>query len=211
MDVTKIDNDFTDDEVERINKFVQNGCIGLETLVKNEHKVNSLYALYMAGKTYTEISKVSRVKKDLVLYMSAKMRWYEKRMEYLDDIQRNISKELANTQIEGLNFISGLISMHHKYYGDKINEYLTTGDETIIENLDLKQLTHYFKSMDMLEKLLNPANVSRKGSSVNVNINTTGAEVKNVDENTIEVKPGNTASILKSLAELKDKKKSEDE
>ena len=74
MDLSKIDNDFTDAEVEKINTFVSNGCVGLETLVKDEYKVNNLFALYMSGKTYIEISKISRVKKDLVLYMAAKMK-----------------------------------------------------------------------------------------------------------------------------------------
>lgn len=208
MDLSKIDNDFTDDEVEKINTYVANGCVGLATLVKDEHKVNNLFALYMSGKTYTEISKISRVKKDLVLYMAAKMKWYEKRMEYLDDINNNITKKLTATRVESMNFISSLISMHHKYYGDAINDYLKTGDRDIIDGLDLKQLTQYFKSIEMLEKILNPTNVNRGGgSNTTVNINTPGGKIEQVDDKTIEITPGNAGDALRALAELKDKKK----
>jgi hypothetical protein len=210
MDLSKIDNDFTEDEVEKINTYVSNGCVGLATLVKDEHKVNNLFALYMSGKTYTEISKISRVKKDMVLYMAAKMKWYEKRMEYLDDINSNITRKLTETRVESMNFISSLISMHHKYYGDAINQYLRTGDRDIIDGLDLKQLTQYFKSIEMLEKILNPTNVNRGGgANTTVNINTPGGTVEQVDDKTIEITPGNAGDALRALAELKDKKKEE--
>lgn len=208
MDLSKIDNDFTDIEVEKINTYVSNGCTGLETLVKDEHKVNNLFALYMSGKTYTEISKISRVKKDVVLYMAAKMRWYEKRMEYLDDIQKNITKKVTETRVESLNFISSLINMHHKYYGDAINDYLRTGDRDIVESLDLKQLTQYFKSIELLEKILNPSNVNRGGgSNTTVNINAAGGKIEQVDDKTIEITSDSTGDILKKLAEIKDSNK----
>lgn len=210
MDLSKIDNDFTDDEVERINTYVSNGCVGLENLVKDEHKINNLFALYMSGKTYTEVSKISRVKKDMVLYMAAKMKWYEKRMEYLDDIQKNITKKITETRTESLNFIASLISMHHRYYGDAINDYLKTGDRTIVDSLDLKQLTQYFKSIEILERILNPVNVNRgSGSNTTVNINTPGGKVEQVDDRTIEITPGNAGDALRALAELKDRKKDE--
>lgn len=211
MDLSKIDNDFTEEEAQRINTFVANGSIGLETLVKDEHKVNSLFGLYMAGKTYTEISKISRVKKDLVLYMSAKMKWYEKRMEYLDDIQNQMTQKLKNTRVQSLNFISDLINFHHKYYGDEINEYLRTNDKSIIDNLDLKALSQYFKSIEILEKILNPSNVNRGGSGATININAVGSKIE-ADENTIEITPRNsdTADLLKALAKIKDEKKSDE-
>jgi hypothetical protein len=210
MDLSKIDNDFTDDEVEKVNTYVSNGSIGLETIVKDEHKMNSLFGLYMAGKTYEEISKISRVKKDIVLYLSAKMRWYEKRMEYLEDIQRQMTKKLSYTRIESLNFISDLINCHHKYYGDEINRYLQTNDRTIIENLDLKSLTQYFKSIEILEKILNPTNVTKGGGSgTTININAIGSKIDATDDS-IQITPSNTGDILKALANLKDKKKSEE-
>jgi hypothetical protein len=210
MDLKKIDNDFTEDEIERINTYVSNGSAGLESVVKDEHRMNTLFGLYMAGKTYEEISKISRVKKDIVLYLSAKMKWYEKRMEYLEDIQRQMTKKLSHTRIESLNFISDLINCHHKYYGDEINRYLETNDRTIIQNLDLKSLTQYFKSIEILEKILNPTNISKGGGSgTTININATGSKIDATDDS-IEITPSNTGEILKALANLKDKKKNEE-
>jgi hypothetical protein len=210
MDLKKIDNDFTEDEIERINTYVSNGSAGLESVVKDEHRMNTLFGLYMAGKTYEEISKISRVKKDIVLYLSAKMKWYEKRMEYLEDIQRQMTKKLSHTRIESLNFISDLINCHHKYYGDEINRYLETNDRTIIQNLDLKSLTQYFKSIEILEKILNPTNISKGGGSgTTININATGSKIDATDDS-IEITPSNTGDILKALANLKDKKKNEE-
>jgi hypothetical protein len=209
MNLTKTDNDFTDEDIQRIDTYVSNGSAGLESVVKDEYKVNSLFSLYMAGKTYEEISKISRVKKDIVLYLSAKMKWYEKRMEYLDDIQRQIAKKLAHTRIESLNFISDLINCHHKYYGDEINKYLQTNDRTIIDNLDLKSLGQYFKSIEILEKIMNPSNVTKgTGANTTININAAGSKI-DTNNDTIEITPSNTGDILKALANLKDKNKND--
>lgn len=212
MDLTKIENDFSSEEVDKVNEFVKNGCHGLENLVKQEHKINSMFSLYMSGKNYTEISQITKVKKNLVLYMSAKMRWYDKRMEYLNEIQTKMTKKLKDTRVESLNFISDLISMHHKYYGDEIDKYLATGDKTIVENMDLKALSQYFKSIEILEKIMNPANVNKGNGGVNVNVNTTGdSKIQQVDNNTIEITSGNAGNLLKALAELKDKEKNKDD
>lgn len=212
MDLSKIDNDFQEDEVEKINTFVANGCIGLATLAADEFKINNMFSLYMQGRTYTEISKIAKVKKDLVLYMAAKLNWYEKRMEYINDIQIKMTGKLKNTRVESLNFIANLVQFMHKYYGDEFNQYLMTGDKTIIEELDLKMLNQYFKSIEVLEKLLNPSNVNRGGSNTTVNVNAPdGAEVKQVNESTLQITPGKTGDILKELSKMKDKEKEDKE
>ena len=209
MDLAKIENDLEEKEVERVNDYVSNGLIGLESVVKDEHKVNAMFGLYMEGKTYTEISKIARVKKDVVLYLSCKLRWYEKRMEYLDDIQNRMVSTLTTTKVQSLSFIQTLITMHHKYYGEAIEQYLMTGDRDIIDGLDLKQLTQYFKSIEMLERTLNPTNV-KKPSGTTVNINTAGGEVKQIDDQTLEITPGVAGDVLRALAKQKDEKKKED-
>jgi len=212
MDLTKIENDFTPEEVNKVNDFVKNGCQGLENLVKQEHKINSMFSLYMSGKNYTEISKITKVKKNMVLYMSAKMRWYDKRMEYLNDIQNNITKKIKDTRLESLNFISNLISMHHKYYGEEIDKYMATGDKDIVDNMDLKSLSQYFKSIEILEKILNPTNVNKGNGGVNVNINAAdGGKEEKEDDNTIEITSGNAGNVLKALAEMKDKEKKKED
>jgi len=211
MDLSKIDNDFTNEEAERVNVYVQNGCIGLHDLVKDEAKVNSMFSLYMSGKTYAEISRITRTKKDIVLYMSAKMRWYKKRMEYLNEIQNKMTNKISETRVESLNFITNLINFHHKYYGDKIDKYLRTNDDSVVEDIDLKMLNHYFKSIEALEKVVNPANVKKGGSNTTININATdGAKVEQLDDNTVEITPGTTGDLLKKLSELKDSKRNSD-
>jgi len=211
MDLTNIDNDFDEKEVERINTYVKHGCMGLETIVKDETKMASLFSLYMAGKTYTEIATIGGAKKNIVLYLSAKMRWYEKRMEYLSDIEKNMTKKMTETRIESMNFITSLIGFHHKYYGDEINKYMATNDRTIIDGLDLKSLGQYFKSIEILEKIMNPTNVrTGGGSGATININAAGADIK-TDKDTIEITPSNTGNILQALADMKKKADKEKE
>lgn len=203
MDLSKIEHDFTEEEQVDIKNYVTSGCYGLESLSKDESKIHSMFSLYMAGKTYLEISRIAGVKKNLVMFMSAKMRWHQQRMEYLRDIQKEMVKKIAETRVESLNFIASLVNFHHKYYGDKINQYLATGDAKHVEGVDLKSLSQYFKSMEMLEKIMNPVNVNTK-SSPTININAgSGSEIK-MNESSIEITPGKTGDILKALAKLKD-------
>lgn len=210
MDLTKIENDFTPEEGETVNNFVKSGCPGLAVLAADEYKINQMFSLYMAGKTYTQISTSLGVKKRLVLYMAAKMKWYEKRMSYINDIQNAMTQKISHTRVQSINFIADLINFHHKLYGEKIQEYMATGDEDKIANLDLKSLGQYFKSIEMLEKVVNPGNIRtppvKGGTTVNVNA-PDGATVRALDENTVEVTPSSSADILKALTKLKDKEK----
>ena len=210
MDLTTIDHDFEEKEVEKIKTYVANGLIGLQSVVKDEHKVNAMFGLYMEGKTYTEISKISKTKKDIVLYLSAKLKWYEQRMDYLEDIQSKMVQTLKTTKIQSLSFIQTLITMQHKYYGDVINQYLMTGNRDLIDGLDLKQLTQYFKSIEILERTLNPTNVKSPKGGTTVNINTQGGTVEQIDDKTLEITPGVTGDVLRALAKQKDDKKKDD-
>lgn len=209
MDLTTIKNDFSDQEKKELEVYVQNGCIGLDKIIYDQTKIESMFGLYMSGKTYNEISRITRVKRDIVLYMAAKLRWYDKRTDYLEGVQKEVTKKLISTKIESVNFITDLITAQHKYYGNQIEKFLETGDRSIIDSLDLKQLSQYFKSLEVLEKLVNPSNVKTSGPTINVN--STDTEVK-VKGSTVEINPNTkTAGILKALAELKKEKEDQEE
>ena len=212
MDLTKIDNDFTKDEMKDLDTFVKNGCIGLSEIAGQDIRINNMFSLYMSGRTYIEISKITKTKKNIVYYMSAKFNWYSKRMEYLNSIQDAMVKKITTTRVESINFIANLIQFHHKWYGEKIDKYMETGDNLHIEDMDVKSLGQYFKSIEILEKMLNPSNVNKPGNSGTIiNINSAGNEINSSDikDNTIDVEPGAAGDILKKLAKLKDIKKKE--
>ena len=143
--------------------------------------------------------------------MSAKMKWYEQRMEYLTEIQKSMTKKITDTRVQSMNFITDLINFNHKYYGEKIEQYMATGDRAVVDNIDMKALTQYFKSIEVLEKILNPANVTPRGSgsAATININASGADVQ-MDGDTVDITPGNQGDILKALAKLKDAQKNKD-
>lgn len=204
MDLTKIEHDFSPEECERIKLYTRNGLIGLESVVSDETKVHNMFGLYMSGKTYAQISNAAGVKKDIVLYLSAKLRWHEKRMDHINDIQRNVANKIAETKIKSVDFITDLISFHHKYYGESISKYMVTGDKTAMEDIDMKFLTQYFKSIEVLEKLINPSNVK---TSTNITIK--GDNDVKIDKDSIEISSSSsTGKMLEMLAEIK-KQKSE--
>jgi hypothetical protein len=205
MDLTNIDHDFTDDEIYKIKTYTQNGMIGLESVVSDETKLHNMFSLYMAGRGYGHIASAVGVKKDIVLYLAAKLRWYEKRIEHINNIQRNVANKIAETKIKSVDFITDLINFHHKYYGESIDKFMLTGDKTIVEDIDMKFLTQYFKSIEVLEKLVNPANVKQS-----TNITIKGDSDVKIDKDSIEISSStSTGKMLEMLAEIKNKQKSE--
>jgi hypothetical protein len=58
-------------------------------------------------------------------------------------------------------------------------------------------LTQYFKSIEILEKILNPTNISKGGGSgTTININATGSKIDATDDS-IEITPSIQATYLK--------------
>ena len=201
-DLTKIGTeDMSEEEKTSLQDFVKNGCPGL--LKTTESNIFSWFELYMAGKTYSEISTLTHSKRDLILYMSNKSGWYEKRMTYYEDLVYNMTKKMSQVKLDSMNTVSTAITALGRYYGDKFNKYLSSKDSKIIEDIDTKMLSQYYKSMEALEKIMGNAGKKPGESTPLVNVNMNGGTIERTGENSVEITDESASSILEALVKYK--------
>jgi len=108
----------------------------------------------MYGKTYSEISKITNTKKNVILYVSDKGNWHDKRMVYYNDLSDNMLQKCNESKIETLNTVTTMVSALNKYFGTKYDKLLKTKDESIIEGLDTKLLGQYYKATEAVDKII---------------------------------------------------------
>lgn len=203
MDLTLLPEDLSPEEKASLQEYVENGCPGLTKI--NDTKVFSWFELYMSGKSYNEIASITKDRRDLILYVSHKAKWHVRRMEYYNDISNSLTGKLQKVRIESANTVVTAITALGKYYNEKFNRFLLTNDSNIIEGMDTKTLAQYYKSLEMLEKLVNPSkNTEDPGKNPGVTINVgSNATVKQTDDNTLDIQTDDAAGdLLKALSKF---------
>lgn len=208
MEVINLPEDMTPEEKEALREFKKNGCPGLLNL--NADKIYEGFKLYLSGKTYNEIANIANIKKPLLLYISEKGKWNDKKMQKYQDIAENIAGKVRNTRLNSVNTLSTAIMAVNQYFEKKFNKYLSTNDDSIIDKLDTKLMAQLNKYVESLEKLIASANsddINRASSGVNININQpseiqTSEPSDSIDTENIK----NTSEMLKTLLSLKNKK-----
>ena len=198
-------DDLSEDEKTSLQDYIKNGCPGLTKI--DDTQVFKWFELYMAGKTYSEIAMIAKAKKELILYVAFKSRWLEKRTDYFSAITQSMTTKVTNIRTESINTVATIVSSLNKYFGKKFDSYLATNDDSIIENIDSKVLEKYYKSLEILEKVINPTSKeSPKSTPVNININS-GASVNQSSDSSLDISMKDEPSdLLRRLAEQKKKK-----
>ena len=175
MDLTRIPEDLSSEEKNSLVDYVQNGCPGLTRV--DDQDVFSWFQLYMSGKSYSEISEFCKCKKDLVVYMSYRNQWHEKRMNYYNDISSKYIEKVKMAKMDSINTTINAITALGKYHDKQFTKFIANNDNSIIHNLDTKILSQYYKSLEMLDKLLSNKAPSKNRDdydeppTVNININ----------------------------------------
>lgn len=212
MEVTKFSEDLSEEEQISLQNYISNGCPGLTKI--DDTKVFQWFELYMAGKGYSEIATITKDKKDLIMYISYKSKWHEKRMQYYSDMALNLTTKLKRVKLESANTVANAITALGKYYNDQFNKYLLTNDQNVISNMDTKTLAQFYKSIEVLDKIINPSAAGDSSQSplpsVNINVGSS-AKVEQKDDQTIEITTDEAAGdLIKALAKyqrVKDKEK----
>jgi hypothetical protein len=156
----------------------------------------------MAGKSYSEIAAITKEKKDLIVYIAHRGKWHEKHMQYYADIANNLTNKLKKVRLESANTVATAITALGKYYGDQFNKYLLTNDGSIISNMDTKTLAQYYKSIEVLDKMMSPSSGGEGSSNPSVNINVgSNAKIEQKDDKTVEITTDEAAGdLIKALA-----------
>lgn len=202
MDLTTLPEDLTVEEKQTVSEFVANGCPGLVKI--DDTKVFRWFELYMAGKSYYEIAQLTKDKKDLIMYISCRAKWHDTRMAYYRDMSATFTSKLKKVKMSSANTVINALTALGKYHDKKFNDFLVTNDKSIIETMDTKLMAQYYKSLEMIDKLIRPEGEDHEKEPKQPLVNITvpaGSTITQTGDKSIEIGSDEAASnVLKAIA-----------
>lgn len=198
--------DMTKEEKEVVHLFISNGCPGLLRVQQGD--IFKYFELYMSGKTYAEIAVITKAPKDLIMYLAYKSHWLDHRFKHYENISLNILDKVKQVKLDTANNLVTIINALSKYIDQRYNKFLSTNDGSIIEGVDTKIVSQYYKSIELLEKVLNADEKSddKKPKQPMVNIHMglgAAASITQTDPKTLEITDQTAGELVKALASLK--------
>ena len=197
-------DDFTMKDLELVEKFKEDGMLGLHTLVDTD--VERMMALYLDGKTYRQIAQVTKKNKAVVLFLAHKFKWFELKKEYLDELVATLPAKIIDSKIQSQEFMLEMILAYQKRVSINTHQYLRTGNDEFMDRIDPRDLTTIMKLTELLHKLSNE-NLGNPGDKSLVALNGMGegVTITKTGANSVEITPKASpfGSKLKQFAELK--------
>lgn len=181
------DTDLTDLELEKIRDYMAAGLPGIGDI--NDTQLYRMLDLYMSGSTYTQISITLQVKKIIVLYLAHINKWYQSKLEGLNEIQEKIKYRIFDSKLRNQDFRLLFIQAWQKRIGKQITKFLSTNDDEHMNGIDMKEVGQLMKVMEWVDSLDEPGKGSKgKSAAVNINIGN-GASIEKTGENKLSITP----------------------
>jgi hypothetical protein len=196
-------SDLTLKDLELVEKFKENGMLGLHTLGPTD--VERCMALYMDNQTYRQIARITHIKKDVILFLSHKFKWWEMKKEYLDELNATMKDKVVESKLQSQEFLLKVLLAYQKKISRNIDKYLKTDDETWADKIDSKDLSALIKCTEMLHNLdAENYGVNQKPPLVGLSGMSEGVTITRTGNNSVEIAPKSQfSSKLKEFADLK--------
>lgn len=193
--------DISDESMRKVQRFIDAGLPGIA--IVNEEKIAKMMELYLSGKTYDQISNITRVDRVMVMYLSYKLNWCETRKEYMIELSDHMKRRIIEAKLMMQDHLLQLAQMYQKKHGHKITRYLETNNEQFTDQISLKEIDRYLKIADLIQKSIAEA-PKEKGPLIGLNLSE-GATVTRKGDNEIEITPKQKAigDVLKHYADLR--------
>lgn len=195
-------SDFTMKDLETIEKFKEDGMLGLHTIKDTD--CERCMGLYLDGKSYRQIAQLTKINKTVILFLAHKFKWFEIRTEYLDELHATLKGKIIEAKLQDQEFLLHLSLAYKKKIGKNIDQYLRTDDTEFYDKIDNKDLGTLMKVMEMLHRL-SSENLGEKPPLVGLNGMGEGVNITKTGPNSVEITPKQSpfSSKLKQFAELK--------
>lgn len=193
--------DLSDLDREKINAYMEAGLPGIYQ-IREDHIVKML-DLYLAGKPYTQISRVLKIDKTLIMYMSQKYNWFSARQGYHHELEATIRNRVIESKVTSQDFMLQLSHFFQKKLGKKISSYLATDNEEHANAIDSKDVAQFLKISETLERLSSEAALGRPvAPAVGLNVGDGVTMTKNQDGSVdITPKTKTVSELLKQFAD----------
>lgn len=192
--------DLTKDEQTKLTQFIERGAPGFN--LGDENTITRMLDLYLGGKTYSQISRINRVPKELVMLYAQKLNWYVLKIEYMQELEMHLKGRVINAKVASQDFLIQLLQMYHKKIGTKMDRYLKTNDEMEADKINPKEIDKYLKIAETLHKISSdPTQKPAPAPAVGINVGD-GVTVTKSEDGSVEITPKQKTigSMLEQLA-----------
>src|SRR5581483_1835979 len=119
------------------------------------------------------------------------------------ELQHTIKSRIAEAKVMNQNFMLLLLQASQKKVGNKLTQYLATGDEEHMD-LDMKELAQIIKAIEHVNDLGKDPGKSSKSPAVGLNVGD-GVTIEKTGENKHTITPKDSAinSKLKQFADMR--------
>jgi len=192
--------DIVGKDLDIVNDFIAKGRPGVKDL--SEETAKRMFDLYLSGQTYRQISGITRESRALVMYVSQKVQWFDRRQEYLMELENSKITRIVEAKLMHQDLLLRYVQAIHKKIGSQLNSFMATEDNKKLEGINLKEMEIYMKAMDRLQKSTETPRAT--GPLVGINM-PDGATMTRTGENTVEITPKEKSmdGMLKKLADLR--------
>lgn len=195
--------DMSELDLQRIDAYVADGLPGLYQI--SDVDIHRMLDLYLGGKPYLQISRILKIDKTLIMYMSQKYGWYAARRELQHETEATIRNRTMQDKVDNQDFMLKLTHYFKKKLGKRIDSYLATDDEAHADSIDAKDIAQAIKTIESLEKLTADAPVPKvPAPAVGLNVGEGVTMTKNPD-GSVDITPKERAvgDILKQFADAR--------
>lgn len=191
--------DLSADDQKRVQEFLEGGAEGFN--LADEVLITKMMDLYLAGKTYSQISRINRKPKVLVMAYSQRLNWFRLKADYLLELELHLKGRLVNAKVASQDFLLQMQQMYQKKIGAKMDHYLQTGNDSVADSINLKEIDKYLKIVESLHKLSATPNPKNANPAVGLNLGD-GVTITKKDDNSVEITPKQKTigSMLEQLA-----------
>lgn len=198
--------DLTDKDLAKIEAFKDAGLPGIYGV--SQQQVERIMDLYFDGKPFVQISRILKIDKTLIMYMSQKYKWFQARREYHEELEASMRSRLVESKLVSQDFLLQLTGLYQKKISKQVTSFLATDDVKHADAIDPKEVAQLLKLMEMLHKLASDGSGSKAVSPVSLGLGD-GVTIRKTSDNSVEITP-KSASVAETLRQLADAQRAND-
>lgn len=179
--------DITAEDMKLVEAYAAEGMPELMTVT--EEKLKRAETLYLRGKSYVNVARTLRIRKDAILFLAHKYDWYTKKRVHLHTLASESIEKSADALLQVRETLRDLLLQQNDIVKDHMEYFDNTSDRITKEELDKKHTPLFSKLLDQFVDIEKDVKSSHpKAPAVTVNIGQ-GATVKQNSDNTMEITP----------------------
>lgn len=179
--------DISEADMKKVQEYIVAGLPGISAV--NDTVLYRMLDLYLSGSTYWQISNCTNIKRTVVLYLSHNFNWYMAKREYLAELDRQIKGRVIDAKLVSQDFLLQLTQMFEKKIGQKIKRYMATDDSSHADEINLKEIDKYIKSLETLKSLGEDGRDSKgRPPAVGLNLGD-GVTIEKTGDNKVTITP----------------------